>query len=45
MLFKMIKNCTHVFHIVIIASFLLVLSGCGYKADPVYVDSKQEASK
>ncbi|MFV0562811.1 hypothetical protein [Malaciobacter mytili] len=41
----MIKNCRHIFHIAIIAGFLLFLSGCGYKADPVYVDSKKEASK
>ena len=31
-----IKNLTSIFHLVIIAVFLLGLSGCGYKADPYY---------
>jgi predicted small lipoprotein YifL len=28
------------FHTAIIASFLFTLSGCGYKADPVYTPSE-----
>ncbi|MDD2652458.1 MAG: hypothetical protein PHX44_05360 [Sulfurimonas sp.] len=33
---KRIYNLSSVFHGVIIAIFLLNLSGCGYKADPYY---------
>jgi len=29
---------TSIFHIAIIAIFLLSLSGCGYKADPYYLE-------
>lgn len=34
-----IYNLTSVFHLVIIAMFLLSLNGCGYKADPYYLES------
>jgi hypothetical protein len=36
---KRVKNITGIFHMLIIASFFL--SGCGYKADPYYDDTKQ----
>jgi predicted small lipoprotein YifL len=40
------KNIVYFFHACIIASFLLSFSGCGYKADPVYVnDQEQPANK
>jgi predicted small lipoprotein YifL len=39
---KQIKNITGIFHIAIIASFLLSLSACGYKAPPYY---EKEAPK
>ena len=39
---KRIKNITAAFHVLIIASFLLSLSGCGYKAPPYY---EKEAPK
>ncbi|KLE08957.1 hypothetical protein AF79_07025 [Aliarcobacter butzleri L354] len=39
----MTKYFTNFFHTLIIASFILSFSGCGYKADPIYVSSdKQE---
>lgn len=39
---KRINNITGIFHIVIIASFLLSVSACGYKAPPYY---EQDAPK
>lgn len=33
-----IYNLSSVFHLVIIAMFLLSLSGCGYRADPYYLE-------
>ena len=39
---KRIKNVTAVFHMLIIASFLLSVSACGYKAPPYY---EKEAPK
>jgi predicted small lipoprotein YifL len=39
----MSKNIIKFFHAVIITAFLLGVTGCGYKGDPVYVDdSKQQ---
>lgn len=38
---KRIKNIAGIFHLLIIASFLLDLSGCGYKADPYYQQSSE----
>ncbi|WP_265588967.1 hypothetical protein [Candidatus Marinarcus aquaticus] len=38
----MSKNFVNFFHAAIIAVFLLSLSGCGYKADPVYVNEQQQ---
>ncbi|BCD67671.1 hypothetical protein NitYY0918_C0571 [Nitratiruptor sp. YY09-18] len=37
------KNMRWIFHIVIIPFLLLVLSGCGHKADPYY--QKKEVSR
>jgi len=34
-----VYNLTGAFHLVIIAMFLLSLSGCGYKDDPYYLES------
>jgi hypothetical protein len=46
---KMRENHGRVFHAVIIASLCcIVLSGCGYKTDPVYVadmNSSQQSTK
>lgn len=33
-----VYNLSSVFHLVIIAMFLLSLSGCGYRADPYYLE-------
>ena len=33
------NNILHIFHLLIIASFLFSLSGCGYKAAPYYEKS------
>lgn len=33
-----IYNLTSVFNLVIIAMFLLSINGCGYKADPYYLE-------
>lgn len=33
-----INNLTSIFHLAIIAVFLLSLSGCGYKKAPYYID-------
>jgi len=43
----MSKYFSNFFHALIIASFLSLLSGCGYKADPVYVpnDNQQTSTK
>jgi len=40
----MTKYFINFFHVLIIASFILSFSGCGYKADPIYVpaDSSTE---
>ncbi|WP_419769551.1 MAG: lipoprotein [Candidatus Marinarcus sp.] len=38
----MSKNIINFFHACIIASFLLSLSGCGYKGDPVYQNQEQQ---
>jgi predicted small lipoprotein YifL len=40
----MSKNFAGIFHAVIITLFLLSLSGCGYKAPPVYVDDTKAVS-
>lgn len=40
-----IYNLTSVFHLVIIAMFLLSLSGCGYRGDPYYLDSAPQSDK
>ncbi len=42
---KRIKNITSIFHILIIASFLLGLHGCGYKADPYYEENNALSDK
>jgi predicted small lipoprotein YifL len=34
----MTQNFTHIFHVFIITTSLLVFTACGYKGDPVYVD-------
>jgi predicted small lipoprotein YifL len=34
-----VYNLTGAFHLVIIAMFLLSLSGCGYKDDPYYLEN------
>jgi hypothetical protein len=39
------KYIVNSFHIVIITFFLLVFSGCGYKASPIYVDSNSSIQK
>ncbi len=41
----MCKNIINFFHAVIIAGVLLSLSGCGYKAPPVYVDDTKKEQK
>jgi predicted small lipoprotein YifL len=38
----MTKYFTNFLHGLIIASFVLLFSGCGYKADPVYVTPEQK---
>ena len=40
---EMINKILRTFHIVIIATFLLSVVGCGYKADPYY--QKKEVEK
>ena len=35
---NILKNLISIFHGVIIASLLLGVSGCGYKAAPYYID-------
>jgi predicted small lipoprotein YifL len=35
---KRSNNLVGIFHVFIIAMFLLSLSGCGYKADPYYLE-------
>jgi len=35
---KRSNNLISIFHLAIIAMFLLSLSGCGYKADPYYLE-------
>ncbi|QOY53527.1 hypothetical protein HUE87_01885 [Candidatus Sulfurimonas marisnigri] len=40
-----INNLTSVFHIAIIAMFLLSLSGCGYKADPYYLEEAPQSDE
>ena len=42
--FQMTKNIVKFFHVVIIATFLLCFSGCGYKGDPVYLDKSSKAT-
>ncbi len=41
---EMLQDSFRTFHAVIIALLLLLLNGCGYKADPYY-PTKQETSK
>lgn len=42
----MTKYFINFFHALIIAGFILSFSGCGYKADPVYVpDGSNVATK
>lgn len=40
-----VNNLTSVFHLAIIAMFLLSLSGCGYKADPYYLEEAPKGDK
>lgn len=42
---KRVENITAVFHRLIIASFLLSVSGCGYKAPPYYEQSVPKEDK
>ncbi|HIP55044.1 MAG TPA: hypothetical protein EYH11_06190 [Sulfurimonas autotrophica] len=42
---KRIKNITTAFHVLIIASFLLSVGGCGYKAPPYYEQSTPKEGK
>ncbi len=39
----MIQNFTNLLHVVIISTSLLVLNGCGYKGDPVYIDKDNKS--
>ena len=41
----MIQNFTNVFHTVIITVSILVFTGCGYKADPVYKNDTEKIGK
>ncbi|CAM3588967.1 MULTISPECIES: hypothetical protein [Arcobacter] len=41
----MTKYFINFFHGLIIAGFILSFSGCGYKADPVYVPSKSSVEE
>ncbi|PLY12948.1 hypothetical protein CVO_07665 [Sulfurimonas sp. CVO] len=38
-------NLTSVFHLIIIAIFLLSISGCGYKADPYYLEDAPQSDE
>ncbi|QOY50874.1 hypothetical protein [Candidatus Sulfurimonas baltica] len=40
-----INNLTSVFHIAIIAMFLLSFSGCGHKADPYYLEEAPQSDE
>ena len=42
---KQIKNLSAIFHMLIIAVFLLSFSGCGYKASPYYQDDAPKGDK
>jgi len=43
---QMVKYRVHVFHVFIIASVLLLATGCGHKGPPYYPhDKNQEASR
>ncbi len=37
----MVQNFTNFLHVVIISTCLLVLNGCGYKGDPIYIDKEK----
>jgi predicted small lipoprotein YifL len=41
----MSNNFFNIFHVVIIAIFILTLSGCGKKGDPVYVPFSEKQTK
>lgn len=38
----MTKYFTNFFHALIVASFILSFSGCGWKGDPIYVSPEQK---
>ena len=40
-----INNLRSIFHLAIIAVFLLGFSGCGYKADPYYIEETPSGDK
>ncbi len=40
----MFQNFTNFLHVVIISTTLLVLNGCGYKGDPIYVDKEKTST-
>ncbi|MBU0721509.1 hypothetical protein KJ877_09215 [bacterium] len=40
-----INNLTGIFHLAIIAMFLLSLSGCGYKKAPYYLENAPEGDE
>lgn len=40
-----VKNLSATFHLLIIAVFVLSLSGCGYKAPPFYSDGEPIGDK
>ena len=42
---KGIYNLTSVFHIAIIAMFLLSLSGCGHRGAPYYLEQEAHSDK
>ncbi|MDO8454658.1 MAG: hypothetical protein Q7S59_08825 [Sulfurimonas sp.] len=40
-----INNLTSIFHLAIIAMFLLSLNGCGYKKAPYYLEDAPKADE
>ena len=44
-IFKRSNYFSSIFHLLIIAMFLLGLSGCGYKAPPIYLEDAPEGDE
>ncbi|MDY3204660.1 MAG: hypothetical protein RBR70_06280, partial [Arcobacter sp.] len=44
-IFKMTKYFINFFHTLIIAGFILSFNGCGYKGDPIYLQSDSSVSQ